>query len=553
MNYTWIRFSGCGADVGRLAAWPCRIASFASGRSYVAAAMVVATLALGGCAVGPDFVRPSAPKVATYTAHPVTTTVATPGIDGGAAQHFMRGADIPGDWWTLFHSTALDDLVEQSLAHNADLQAAQAALRLAQENLRAQRGAYYPAVSADFSATRQMQSQQVAPAPNFPVVPNEYLYSFFTPQVSVVYALDVFGLNRRTVESLQAQAQSARFQMLAAQVTLSTNVVAAAVQQAALQAQVDATGQLVDIGQRMLRILRYQHAKGYASQLDVSAQEAQTAQLVASLPPLRKQLAAQQHLLAVLSGQLPGAAPGQRFTLAHLELPRDLPLSLPSTLVAQRPDVRQAEANLHAASAQIGIAVAERLPNITLTANAGSTAVALGQVFKSGTGFWGLGVDLAAPIFAGGRLLHQQRAAQAAYAQAAAQYRSTVLGAFQNVADTLVALDEDAQGLQAAALAAAAAKRTLDLSQRQVQDGYTNTLALLGAEQAYQQAQISLVQAQADRYLDTAALFQALGGGWWHEADAGHFTPQPATAGPKGAGPVDAAPVGNRMQAGSQP
>lgn len=502
---------------------------------------IVAVLALGACTVGPDFERPAAPKVAAYTAHAPETTAATANVAGGQAQHFTSGSDIPGDWWTLFHSKALNALIAESLHHNPDLQAAQAALRVAQENVRAQRGAYYPSVTAGFSATRQMQSQQVAPAPNFPVVPNEYLYSFFTPQVSVSYALDVFGLNRRTVESLQAQAQSVRFQMIAAQVTLSTNVVAAAVRQASLRAQIAATLKLVDINNKMLKVLRDQLAHGYVGRLDVAAQETQMAQVAATLPPLRTQLAQQDHLLAVLSGQLPGLAPAQAFDLAHLELPQDLPLSLPSVLVAQRPDVRQAEANLHAASAQVGIATANRLPNISLTANVGSTAVAIGQVFKAGTGFWSVGADLAAPIFEGGALLHQQRAAKAAYREAAAQYRSTVLTAFQNVADTLAALEQDALGLQQAAKAAVAAQVTLDLSQRQVKDGYAGYLTLLSAEQAYQQAQITLVEAQASRFSDTAALFQALGGGWWHDADAARPTPKPAPAGSNGAGLVDAA------------
>ncbi|MEO8747059.1 MAG: efflux transporter outer membrane subunit [Rhodanobacter sp.] len=520
--------------------------------SVVKLAVATALLALAGCAVGPDFHRPAAPKVDSYTAQPLTSPVATAKIAGGEAQHFVPGADIPADWWTLFHSPALNELIEQSLAHNADLKAAQAALTVAHENTLAQRGAYYPTIGGSFSASRQAQSQQVAPGPNYPVVPQEYLYSFFTPQLSISYAPDVFGLNRRTVESLKAQEQSVRFQMIAARVTLSTNVVAAAIQQASLQAQVDATRQLVEINQRMLKILHYQQSKGYAGGLDVSAQEAQAAQVAATLPPLLTQLAQQRHLLAVLAGQFPSQAHAHPFAFADLRLPQALPLSLPSALVAQRPDVRQAEANLHAASAQIGIATANRLPNISLTANAGSTAVAIGQVFKTGTGFWSVGADLAAPIFEGGMLLHQQRAAKAAYREAAAQYRSTVLTAFQNVADTLAALEQDADGLQQGAKAAAAAKIALDLSQRQLQDGYASYLTLLSAEQAYQQAQITLVQAQASRFSDTAALFQALGGGWWHHAGAAQ-----AEAGPTGTKLVDATRAGvsppQGMRAGPKP
>jgi NodT family efflux transporter outer membrane factor (OMF) lipoprotein len=283
--------------------------------------------------------------------------------------------------------------------------------------------------------------------------------------------------------------------------------------------QVDATRQLIGINSNMLQILRYQFDKGYASRLDVAAQESQLAQIAATLPPLLKQEAQLQDALAVLAGRFPNQAPAEKFELSSLQLPQDLPVSLPSVLVAQRPDVLQAEANLHDASAKIGIAIANRLPNIVLTANAGSSAAAMSQLFTSGTGFWGIGAAATAPIFQGGTLLHQERAAKAAYEQAAEQYRSTVLTAFQNVADTLTALEQDADALKAAADAAAAAKVTLDLAQRQLQDGYTGNLALLNAEQAYQQALITLVQAQSNRYADTAALFQALGGGWWHRAD----------------------------------
>jgi len=491
----------------------CASRRLACGRYCVVA--ILASSLLAGCAVGPDFKRPAAPDVSGYVAHPADTTAATENVPGGDAQHFAPGGDIPGDWWTLFHSRPLNDLIEQSLANNHDLKAAQAALSVARENVLAQRGSYYPSVVASFSASRQKQSEAISPTPNS----SAFLYNLFTPQVSVSYAPDIFGLNRRTVESIQAQEQAVRFQMVATQITLSTNVVAAAVQLASLQAQVDATRELVDINTHMVQILREQSAKGYASGLDLAAQESQLAQTNATLPPLLKQLAQQRDLLAVLVGRYPSEAPDESFDLTNLQLPQELPVSLPSTLVAQRPDVLQAEANMHAASAQIGIAIANRLPNIVLSANTGSTALAMDQLFKSGTGFWGIGADLTAPIFQGGTLMHQERAAKAAYVEAAEQYRSTVMGAFQNVADSLVALDQDAAGLKAAAAAAEAAKRTLDLSQRQWQSGYASYLSLLSAEQSYQQARINLVLAQASRYADTAALFQALGGGWWNRAD----------------------------------
>jgi len=296
-------------------------------------------------------------------------------------------------------------------------------------------------------------------------------------------------------------------------------VAATAIQEASLRGQVEATRHLLEVSTQSLSILRTQYQKGYASRLDLAAQESQLAQLAATLPPLLKQLAQQRDALAVLAGGFPSQEPTEKFELSNLRLPEELPLSLPAQLVAQRPDVRQAEENLHAASAQIGVAIANRLPNITLTADFGSTALSIDKVFSSGTGFWGLGAMATQPLFEGGTLLHKERAAKAAYAQAAEQYRSTVHTAFQNVADTLHALETDADALEAADAAEKAAKITLDLTRKQMQSGYAGYLALLNAEQTYQQAAINLVQAQANRYADTAALFQALGGGWWNHAE----------------------------------
>ena len=477
----------------------------------------VASSLIAGCAVGPNFKKPAAPDVSDYTASPLPAAVTSTDVSGGEAQRFAKGGEIAADWWTLFHSAPLNELINSSLTNNHDLKAAQAALTVARENVLAQKGVYYPSVSASFSGTRQRLSGQIAPT----LSSNAFLFNLFTPQVSVSYVPDVFGLNRRTVESLQAQEQEVRFQMLATYTTLTANVVVTAIQVASLQTQIEATRELVTLNSDMVKILQYQFDKGYANRLDLAAQESQLAQINATLPPLLKQLAQQQDSLAALAGRFPNQAAAPQFELASLQLPQDLPVSLPSQLVAQRPDVLQAEANLHDASAKIGIATANRLPNIVLSANAGSSAAAIDQLFTSGTGFWGLGVEATAPIFQGGTLLHQERAAKAAYVQAAEQYRSTVLTAFQNVADTLVALEQDADGLNAAAAAANAAKTTMDLAERQVKDGYAANLALLNAEQTYQQSRIDLVQAQANRYADTAALFQALGGGWWHGAGVG--------------------------------
>src|SRR5215469_1052888 len=473
-------------------------------------APIATALLLSGCAVGPDFKKPAPPKVSGYTAEPLPTT-ASANVRGGEAQTFEQGGDIAADWWTLFRSKPLNDLITRAIANNPDLKAAEAALRVAHENTAAQRGDYYPSVTGQVSAARDFEPLTLAPVPNS----NTFAFSLFTSQVNVSYMPDVFGLTRRSVESLAAQEHGARYQMMATYRTLTSNVVVTAIQEASVNAQVEATKDLIAIESKSVDILRYQLNKGYASRVDLAAQETQLAQVEASLPPLVRQAAQLHDQLAVLCGQFPSQAAPVTFDLSSLELPQNIPVSLPSTIVSQRPDILQAQENLHAASANIGIAVANRLPNIELTADAGSTALSIGKLFTPGTNFWSIGTSLTQPIFEGGKLLHQERGARAAYDQAAEQYRSAVLTAFQNVADSLVALEQDAKALKSAVKADDSAKTTLDLTQRQVKDGYAAYLSLLNAQQAYQQAQIALVQAQSNRYADTAALFQALGGGWW--------------------------------------
>jgi NodT family efflux transporter outer membrane factor (OMF) lipoprotein len=492
------------------------ICMFRSHKSPLARLLAISALLFtAGCAVGPKFKRPAPPTNGGYTPAPLSTTGGTNNVAGGEAQQFLEGRDIPGEWWTLFHSKPLNDLIERSLKASPDLKAAQAALLVARENVLAQRGAYYPSLTGGFSANRAKTSSEISPVTNTSALN----YSLYTPQLSVSFVPDVFGLNRRTVESLKAQEQQARFALAATHITLSTNVAAAAIQEASLRAQIAATRQLIEINTNMLETLRNQFVKGYVGRLDVAAQESQLAQVTATLPPLLKQLAQQRDLLAVLSGGFPNQDLTETFELSNLELPQQLPVSLPSQLVEQRPDVRQAEENLHSACAQIGVAVANRLPNFALTADAGSMAVILGHLFTGGTGFWDAGASVTQPIFDGRTLLHRERAARAAFTQASEQYRSAVLTAFQNVADTLSALQQDGDALKAAAAAKDAATVTLDLATKQFHAGYVNYLALLSAEQAYQQAVLNLVQAQANRYADTAALFQALGGGWWNRAE----------------------------------
>jgi NodT family efflux transporter outer membrane factor (OMF) lipoprotein len=470
---------------------------------------------LGGCAVGPDFKKPEAPSVSAYTPAPLADPTATPGVVAGDAQRFVQAEDIGGDWWTAFHSPALNALVEQSLKNNSDLKAAEATLRQAHENTVAQKGAFYPQVGAGFGASHQEQPETLAPVPSN----NSFQYDLFTPELTISYAPDIWGLTRRTVESYTAQTDAARYQMLATYTTLVNNVIATAVEEAATRAQIDSTNQMIAAEKKSVDILQYQKDKGYASGVDLAQQVSALATQETALPPLIKQDAQYHDLLAVLVGKFPAEAPPETLKLSDLTLPADLPVSLPATLVTQRPDVMQAEANLHAASAQIGIAVANRLPNLSLSGNAGSSALVLNQLFQPGTEFWTVAANLTAPLFDGGALLHQERAARAAFDAAGAQYRSTLLGAFQNVADTLVALQQDAELVKAASAADTAARTTLNLTQQQLKDGYTNPLGLLAAQQAYQQAEVTLSGAQSARFADTAALFQALGGGWWHRTD----------------------------------
>lgn len=476
-------------------------------------ALVGLPLLMAGCAVGPDFSRPSAPTMKRYLHTPLVATVATPGVAGGGAQRVVKGADVDPAWWHLFHSEALDALEKQALAHNPTLAAARDTLRAAQQQTLAGRGAYAPSVGAGVSAMRTRDpSAALAPVPSN----NAYLYNLFTPQLSIAYAPDVFGLARRQVESLAAQEQAARFAAIAAYNTLTTQVAVTAIEAASLAGQIKAAQEMVSIDQRVLKTVRYRLKAGYASGVDVAAQQTQLAQAQAALPPLRKQWAAARNRLTVLCGQWPGQMPMPVLKLSDFTLPRQLPLSLPSRLVAQRPDVRQAQAAWHAASAAVGAAQAERLPHIQLTANAGSTALTIADVFTSGTGFWNLAAGITAPLFDGGALRHQAHAAQAELDAAAAQYRGTVLRAFEDVADTLTTIDQDARALQSAEQADTASRTTLVAVRRQFRDGYASGLDLAQAEQGREQARMALIQARESRYTDTAALFQALGGGWWH-------------------------------------
>jgi NodT family efflux transporter outer membrane factor (OMF) lipoprotein len=470
------------------------------------------TLLISGCMLGPDFTPPPSPDTKSYTTDKLSDRITTTSSESGAAQSLALGKDIQGQWWTLFRSPPLTKLIEQAMKHNPDLQAASSALTEAQENASVQQSSLFPALDAGFSTKRQKISGAQFGNPSFQAP----AYNLSTASVQVAYTLDAFGAIRRQIEGFEAQAEYQRFQLEGTFLTLASNVVTTAIQEASLRAQIKATEEIIIAQAKGLELIKQQFEFGGASKVDVLLQQTTLEQTQTTLPPLQLQLAQTRHRLTVLTGELPGTELAAQFTLSDLHLPEALPLSLPAKLVQQRPDVRAQEALLHVASAQIGVATANMLPDFTINANVGSIATRVGDLFVPGSAIWSVGGNLLQPVFHGGGLIHQRRAAIAAYEQAAAQYRSTVLQAFQNVADTLSALEFDATGLKAQDAAVKAAFDSLELTQLQYKIGAISYLPLLIAERNYHQTRITQITAQTRRYADTAALFQALGGGWWN-------------------------------------
>ena len=478
---------------------------------------VVSALALlmSACAVGPDFERPAPPPVKSYTAEPLTKPSASKDHTGIQPQQFVEGRDIPAEWWELFRSSRLNELVEQALKANPTLDAAQASLRQARENVYADEGTFFPSINGNASAVRQQTNGSQFGRPGTA----GSLFTLYNASVSVSYGIDLFGLARRTLESAEAQEEYQRFQLEAAYLTLTANVVTTAVQEASLRAQVAATREIVDVESQQLDVLQQQYGVGAVSLSSVLAQKTAVEQTRARLPVLEKQLALIRNQLTTLAGKFPSEDIGKPFDLDALQLPQELPVSLPSKLVEQRPDIRAAESLLHAASAEVGVATANMFPQLTISGSAGSVATVAGDLLSAGTRVWSAGANLTQPLFHGGTLLHERRAAVAAFDGAAAQYRSVVLSAFRNVADVLDALQADTSILQAQTTAAQAASDSLDMARKQYKIGAISYVSLLNSQQAYEQTRIALVQAQATRYADTAALFQALGGGWWNRDD----------------------------------
>jgi len=475
--------------------------------------LVLLTLAISGCAVGPNFSPAAAPDVTGYVKGALAAPDSGKGPPYVAGQRFLSGEDVSVRWWTAFKSQPLNDLVRDAVNHNPGLQAAEAAIKVAHYNALAQRGLFFPQVTGN---TQQQQflianPQQVPP---IPTQGPQAGFALFTNQLTVSFVPDVWGGNFRAVENLDAVTEQQLFQLEAAYLTLTSNVVTAAIQEASLRGQIAATQRIIAIEKHLLELLNRQFNAGQAARADVLAQEAALAQAEELLPPLRKQLDQQRNLLTSLAGQYAADEISQKFDLAHMKLPRNLPISLPGKLVDQRPDVRAAEANMHSAAALVGVAIAARLPNITLSANGGSAAFNLGTAFAPGTGFYTLTAGVTQPIFDGFTLYNKQKAAEAALEQSEAQYRAAVITAFQNVADALRALQADAKAMRAAVHAEEAAKASLDIVEQQLGQGQVNQLAVLNAQQTYLTAAVVRVQTEANRMADTAALFMALGGNW---------------------------------------
>lgn len=475
--------------------------------------VILLSTLLSGCMVGPDFHSPKAPSVSSYNAKHLPARTAGTSSAGlaGTPQKYIYGRDIPADWWHIFRSPEIDKLVRLGISNSPNLAAAQAALRQAQETLNAQIGnLLVPA----FDLGVDGQRQRFAGSTFGGGVPSS-LFNLFNASVSVAYTLDVFGGSRRELESLRAQVDYQQFQLLATYLTLTSNIVTTAFTIASYESQIKATEALIKAVEKQLVIMKKQYYVGGIADTNVLAQQTLVNQARATLPPLQKALSQSRHAMAALIGEYPNT-PIPSINLNKLKLPAQVPVSLPSKLVQQRPDVRASEALLHSASAQIGVATANLFPQFNITGSYGWTSSFLPGLFSANNKAWMLGAQIAQPVFHGGALFAQRRAAIAAYDQAIAQYKQVLLQAFQNTADVLRAIETDARTFKDAKAAEVAAYRNFIITSKQYKDGGVAYLNLLTAEQQYQQTRIASIQAQAMRYSDTAALFQALGGGWWN-------------------------------------
>jgi len=488
-------------------------------RILIAVTLAVTAL-LSACAVGPDYRAPDAPAAGAYTENPQPQQTESAPVQGGDVQRFAIGANIAADWWTIFGSPDLDALVRAALAGQPTLAAARAALRQAEENVNAQYSVLYPSVDLGLGAKRQRISGATFGNPSIP----SSTFNLYNASVNVSYQIDVAGGARRELEALEAGVDFQRFQVEAAYLSLTANVATTAFREASLREQIRATRQISEAQDSQLKIAEQQFKLGAISGSDLLGQRAQAAQTRATLPPLEKALGQTRNQLAVLIGKLPVDAKLPELDFGNFRLPQELPVSVPSEMLRQRPDVRQAEAIMRQTNARIGVAEALMFPQLSLSGSYGFAATSAGNLFDPGTQLWSIGANLLQPIFHAGQLRAQKRGAEAAYDQAFAQYRQAVLTAFQDVADVLLALEYDATFLKAQAEAEAASRESLEVTQQQLKVGAANYIQLFNAQRQYSLAKAALVQAQAARYADTAALFQALGGGWWNREQASATT-----------------------------
>lgn len=491
---------------------------------------------LNGCAMGPDFKKPEAPLATSYAPQSLhQETAAAPG-QTGELQKYNAKAAIPFDWWTMFHSPQINSLIERAFKANPTIQSAQASLRRLQQNVIAQEGFFYPTLGASYSPSRTKlagnnggnalglqgngRDIQTGSNPAGPIFVAPVYYNYHIAQLTVGYVADVFGVNRRQVESLQAQLNAQHFQLEATYITLASNVVAAALQEASLRSQIAVMQKIINFYNENLEIMRKQLKLGFIAELDVASQESVKAQAEQALIPMRKQLEQTRDLIRALAGNLPNEDVPEKFELASLHLPQELPLSLPSQLVEQRPDIRAAQEQLHSASAEVGVAIASRLPQFAITGAIGGMASTPYWMFQTGGPFFSLLGSISKTLFDGGTLKAKERAAREHLIQASADYRNVVITAFQNVADTLHAIQSDADFLKAAARSEQALKVNAEITRKQYKLGYVSYQIVVIAEQSHQQSLINLIQAQTNRFGDAAALYQALGGGWWNRSYA---------------------------------
>lgn len=463
---------------------------------------------VAGCAVGPRFVHPAAPAVTHYTngRDPTQTASAQ-----GTSQRLNVGERVAADWWHVFNSAQLDAIVKAALANSPGLLAARASLQQSENSLRSGYGIFYPNVDADAAATRERYSPVRAGSGAPPAI-----FNLFTLSASVSYALDVFGGQRRAVEALGAAVDVQRANEEGVYVTLLANIVNTVVAEAAYRAEIDATQELIGLQREQVRLAQVQVAAGTAAYSNVLSLESQLATYEATIPLLQQKLSQSDDLLAALSGRVPAEWAPPEVRLSDLTLPGDLPVSLPSDLVRQRPDILAAEAVAHAASANIGVTTAALLPSINLSGNYSANGVTRQALFDANGRAWSVGGDISAPLFSGGTLWFRRKAAINGYEEAMASYRATVLSAFAQVADTLRALDHDAAALRAQDEALQTSKEALRLVTINYQSGLSTYLDVLSADAQYHQALVNELQSTAVRYQDTVALYVALGGGWWN-------------------------------------